>query len=100
MVGFQTCSTILDGDKNVSYGHCSIGNYTTEFKEYKSFMCNLFSTYTSAITSNPKNVGFSFWTYKTGSDLRRIQQWDFGWNVDQGIIKNLKSPPTSKDCNM
>jgi len=99
-VGFQTCSVILPFTVSVNYGHCAVNSDVALFNDYKTFMCNLFSTYTSTITSNSRNIGFSFWTYKTGEGDRRIQQWDFTWNVDQNIIRDLQNPPTPAQCKV
>eukprot|EP01127_Copromyxa_protea_P013447 TRINITY_DN362_c0_g1_i2.p1 TRINITY_DN362_c0_g1~~TRINITY_DN362_c0_g1_i2.p1 ORF type:complete len:275 (-),score=42.35 TRINITY_DN362_c0_g1_i2:52-876(-) len=98
LAGFQTCSSIVGVDMNVAWGHCSTAGREVEYKTYKESMCNLFSTYINAITSNTKNIGFSFWTYLTGDNQRRIQQWDFSWLVENGIISNLANPPTPEEC--
>jgi hypothetical protein len=62
-------------------------------------MCDLFGAYLRTITSNKKNIGFSFWTYKTGSGNRRVQQWDYSWLVSQGIIRSAVEPPTKQQCS-
>jgi len=94
-VGYDTCSVILPtGLPNTttapSYGYCAIGNDQAGFKAYSENMCNLYKTYTNSITSNHLNIGYSFWTYQTGSLVndppRRIQQWDLSWGLEKGFI--------------
>eukprot|EP01126_Amoeba_proteus_P054509 TRINITY_DN6712_c0_g1_i13.p1 TRINITY_DN6712_c0_g1~~TRINITY_DN6712_c0_g1_i13.p1 ORF type:complete len:334 (-),score=46.73 TRINITY_DN6712_c0_g1_i13:70-1071(-) len=90
LAGWQTCSVVTSVP--VTFPSCEIGKSIQEFLEYKVSTCKLFVTYVKSITSNDKNVGFSFWTYRTGQGLRRLPQWDFSWNVDQNIIQNVVDP--------
>jgi len=98
-VGFQTCSVVLFGSETPEYGHCNVGQQGVVWNQHRGAVCKLFTTYLENFKKNPKNVGFAFWTYVTGGGERRIQDWDFAFVVDQGMVSDTINPTPVDQCD-
>jgi len=92
VVGFDSCSVITASSPH-SYGFCKLTQANQQnFNQFKNSMCRLFKEYLTGFALNSNNIGQAFWTFWTGADDRRIQQWDFSWIVDQRIVTNIVNP--------